>query len=231
MTNIIRLCDVNTFDEFVKFVELTPVLFGTNMIYRGQIIRGNLIPSVARKDFSVNTTERERSVLDQLALLGANFKETEHQNMLELMVTAQHFGLKTRLLDWTSNPLAALWFACKDSDFVDDAYVYIFSADHFLDPEVYSSDPFTHKEMRVFQPRQNNARIVAQHSWFTLHCYSSDDQGFVPLELNESIGVYLYEIRIPATSREKMLLSLDRCGINYRVLFPDFEGLCHYLNS
>lgn len=150
-------------------------------------------------------------------------------NPLELLVIAQHSGLKTRLLDWTSNPLAALWFACADKR-SGDAFVYVLGADGLLVKDVYEKDPFEISNTRVFQPRLNNPRIIAQHGWFTLHRYATKDKRFVPLEMNPSTNKNLTEIRIPEKKRNDVLRSLEVHGISYRTLFPDLDGLCQELN-
>jgi hypothetical protein len=76
----------------------------------------------------------------------------------------------------------------------------------------------------------NNARIVAQHGWFTVHRYSKKSKRFVALEQNPEVRKHLTEIIIPAAAREDMLKSLDRFGVNARSLYPDLQGLTSYLN-
>ncbi len=48
-------------------------------------------------------------------------------NNLEKLTYMQHYGCPTRLLDITSNPLVALYFACLDED--ADGTVYVFGVD------------------------------------------------------------------------------------------------------
>jgi hypothetical protein len=228
MTSDPSPADISTFADFVQVIEVLPFVSGVS-IYRGQTVRGNLIPSVCRQNPTRDTTDLEREALKQVSLLGAKLLPSPLPPLLDLMVTAQHFGLKTRLLDWTSNPLAALWFACADPN-PGDAYVYALDADTLFAGDLYSSDPFAQNETRVFQPRQTNPRIVAQHGWFTLHRYSTKDGQFVPLERHATLKMHLTEFRIPAGSRLGMLRSLDRHGTNQRVLFPDLEGLCRYVD-
>lgn len=221
--------DANDFAEFVR------ITYGFDLIaeltvFRGQAYQGNLIPSVARKDKTIDTADEEKKVLKQLTLMGASMLPPSLQNELELLVIAQHFGLKTRLLDWTSNPLAALWFACADPA-PGNAYVYALCADDLLANDVYDTSPFLRAETRVFQPRLSNPRIIAQHGWFTLHRYSSKSRKFVPLETNPTTKRHLTEIRVPAEKRADVLQSLDLYGISSRTLFPDLEGLCRYLNG
>lgn len=60
---------------------------------------------------------------------------------LHLLALLQHHGIPTRLLDVTSNPMTALWFACQRASGPRDSSGVVFAFDVTGLPEYASVDP------------------------------------------------------------------------------------------
>jgi FRG domain len=79
------------------------------------------------------------------------------------LALAQHYGLATRLLDWSWNPLVALFLVATDDD-TEDGGVYAWPFAGLLG-ERFSE---VH-DVRTYEPPPFDRRIAAQQGVFTYH--------------------------------------------------------------
>lgn len=136
---------INNVSELLDILNVIKFNFGIdnrikkNFMYRGHAsAEYKLIPSIFRKYkkendkkeyykyFLLDENEMYMHFIKEAKSYIKNIDDNTNEGYLEWLVYAQHFGVPTRLLDFTHNPLVALYFACSKEE-EDDGTVWIFN--------------------------------------------------------------------------------------------------------
>jgi hypothetical protein len=222
---------IDRLSDFVEFLER--YCRGEDALFRGQAADWALRPKLGRL-----RAQRGRSLLDLEEQMLSHFQRavvaylpSPPVSTWELSALAQHHGMATRLLDWTLNPLAALWFALDNqaAPKVPNAVVWMFmpKVADIIDASI--SAPTEVSTIRYWKPRHISPRIRAQGSVFTVHPSDRESGNLQALQDAPEHHSKLVKILVPRSVFREIRYQLDRCGINAAVVYPDLDGLARHI--
>jgi len=163
-----RLDRHKRWDELLKFARQHP---SPRWIFRGQGQRWPLKPTVGRSERY--SAIRELQLFNEFKRLANPLVDrSQIVSDWDWLFLAQHHGLPTRLLDWTTNPLIAAYFACEPSPKakVDGEIIAVqISEIGTLGSDELECGPFGISDTRFVFPTVVAPRIASQRGLFSVH--------------------------------------------------------------
>ncbi len=177
---------------------------------------------------------------DGLAALREQKKPWLPDFLLSLAALAQHYGLPTRLLDWSYNPLVAAYFAVTSHESRAER-LCVWALD-------LSALGLVQKERRaqgflrfVSAPRSGNQNLLAQDGLFTMYTAEPFDWSAprvaTPVEdiVQSWTGVrntpILFRISLVLAEADNLRRLLLRRGITGARIFPGYDGVVKALRE
>jgi hypothetical protein len=248
--SIIQGSDISDFPSFMKALDKAhALLLGIYPFWRGHAdIAWSITPEVFRLDDRGKLYPEVtliRTFMGQAESRGQRCPS--YNDLIGWLILARHFGLPTRLLDWSMSPLVALFFAVEGRDEADGAlwalspgglnYDMIQSNRLMIvdDPQVnqlvalaFEPDPGIQLEALsrtkgralAVGTREVDPRVMVQQGAFTIH---ADESNLAERRVEGYPWLVGFRIRRAAKIQLRELLT--RLGITRSALFPDLGSL------
>ena len=250
----------NSFTEFVDIIEKLKDRSPSQLWYRGcGKSKYNLTPRLYRPTTKKKRIEElaniEIQLMTRFRQRGIPFHNRSLEDDWDALFFMQHYGIPTRLLDWTENPFIALYFAVMSAQFEISEMGMRFkypAAVWVLDPACWNRHALKHMTydqgilstidgpMKAYKPSSTSddlgelpVALYGAHNSPRIVAqrgvFIIFGKNMLPLEkLYQKNGFpkdCLFKIILSKRILPKMRQSILNHGITESVVFPDLEGL------
>lgn len=245
----IKIKSLSGFISAIKKVHSHMTCDTDDIWYRGvSDVSYELVPGTVWRQI---TEARHEGIIEEWLNEYILYSEEQLHDGYDIYALAQHYGLPTRLLDWTTSPLIALYFALEKEEKNEKRVVWAINpiklnslattwnghfsvSDKYL-RETFSLDKFLPEPLSGIgsellesgpislrvQPR--NKRISSQKGCFTIHGTNKDTIDSILTKDQES-QIIKIEINGKST-RKKILQELFTLGVTEDSIFQDLNSL------
>jgi len=189
----------------------------TGWIFRGVSSPSHYpIPSIGRENiYGPYNRLQEVRLFNEFKNRAVGLVTDPRLNDWTWLAYAQHIGVPTRLMDWTTSPLVATFFALESDDETDRVIYAIKYSKFIYEVDHPNFGPFENPKEGRFSAPMAFDRIRAQRGVFTIH--PDPTLVFYP----EDSQTFLIPYRLVTTFRKRLF----KYGIDYWSIYPDFYGL------
>lgn len=215
MKGATRLEQLRRWDELLRFARRHAP---PRWVFRGQSRKWSLKPTAGRlSDYS---SARELQLFHEFKRLAAPMVDrSQIKSDWDWLFIAQHHGLPTRLLDWTTNPLVAAYFACEGNGDGEIIAVELADIGEFSVDE-RSKSPFASLTTKFILPSVVAPRISSQRGLFSVHAAPSK-----PWILRDKTVRHA----IRGTDKRAFREFLFGLGVDAGMIMPDLDGVSRHL--
>ncbi|WP_096199683.1 FRG domain-containing protein [Bacillus sp. FJAT-45350] len=164
-------------------------------------------------------------------------------NQWELLYLMRHYGVKTRLLDWSESFAVALYFATKGWDGENECSIWLLDP-HRLNKIFHNTTELIsmpressfldkrneYKKTVALSPYMNTTRSVFQKGFFTMQGNTKEGLEIEGEQILMKEKV-LKHIKLSPEIKNDIAMFLELSGVNNFALFPDLDGLATFVNQ